>query len=340
MTIDLQAALTPATKSLAYLDKIVAVETETRAKYIARHELQRHVSANAQPEIISTLRAELAAADARERAAWQARVEYYRKAIYSEVARLAAQAARKRAATTTTTATKKRSSATIHAAFKRQRVQAGSSDTSLSVFAALGLVDVQSTNSQQPEAGEITPEQLADKELQRWLAGEGYAVHGIYLDNVMDLWASKDMKQEYPLLAAVAQSVFGSPASAAAIERDFGIAAIMLTNKRSLTDAAFVEMMLFLRANFELIPEPGCIPEISAENIKATIPSRLRTMEDIKAVEQLSQYTKQVRASVLTDSDVDVDDVDDEDEEDADAHAVVDTTAANCGGEGDDSEFI
>jgi hAT family C-terminal dimerisation region len=82
----------------------------------------------------------------------------------------------------------------------------------------------------------------------------------------------KRMKQEYPLLAAVAQSVFGSPASTAAPERDCGIAAIMLTNKRSLTHAAFVEMVLLSRAKFKLIPEPGCIVEVSADIIKAIIP--------------------------------------------------------------------
>ena len=80
-------------------------------------------------------------------------------------------------------------------------------------------------------------------------------------DNVLQWW--KRWESSYPLLARVARVVFGAPASAAVLERDFSDAGRMMTSSRSTTDAKYVEMILFLHGNLDLIPED--IPELSTD---------------------------------------------------------------------------
>ncbi|CAN0026993.1 unnamed protein product, partial [Ectocarpus fasciculatus] len=91
---------------------------------------------------------------------------------------------------------------------------------------------------------------------------------------VLQWW--KRWESSYPLLARVARVVFGAPASAAVLERDFSDAGRMMTSSRSSTDTKYVEMVLFLHGNLDLIPED--IPELPAEgpnSVQTKIPGRL-----------------------------------------------------------------
>ena len=133
-----------------------------------------------------------------------------------------------------------------------------------------------------------TPEQLAADEVDRWQKFK--PTMNVGLSDVMTLWRHVQVQKAFPLLTQVAFAVFGHPTSAGGIERDFGIASVMLTSKRSLTDAAFAEMVLFMRANLNLVPRPENIPIIADDEITTHIPCRLRTMADIQAVQMLSQY--------------------------------------------------
>ena len=70
--------------------------------------------------------------------------------------------------------------------------------------------------------------------------------------------------------------MFGAPSSAAVLERDFSDAGRMMTSSRSTTDAKYVEMILFLHGNVDLIPED--IPELPTDGDNSTpskIPGRL-----------------------------------------------------------------
>jgi hypothetical protein len=106
--------------------------------------------------------------------------------------------------------------------------------------------------------------------------------------DALQFWSSAAVKRDLPVLCVVAQVVLGHPASAAYIERDFGIASLMLTNKRSLLDVAWVDMMLFLRANINSIPTD--LRRISALPTCARgpwyherVPCRMRSAAEIRA---------------------------------------------------------
>jgi hypothetical protein len=154
--------------------------------------------------------------------------------------------------------------------------------------AALGLMDVDLPADGAGPAIK-TPQQRADAEVTRYLSGADFHARGCTLSNALaTFWEREDIKRLFPLLCLVARTVFGHPASAGGIERDFGVAALMLTNKRSLTDVAFVEMVLFLHANMEHIPLPCNIPIILQQFVADHIPGRLRTVDDIKEFARLS----------------------------------------------------
>ena len=72
----------------------------------------------------------------------------------------------------------------------------------------------------------------------------------------------KAMSHCYPNLSVVAQSILGHTASSAQIERDFGMAGRLLSGQRSRLDSAFVDVSLYLNANFEQILSR--IPELDA----------------------------------------------------------------------------
>ena len=64
--------------------------------------------------------------------------------------------------------------------------------------------------------------------------------------------------------------VFGAPASAAVLERDFSDAGRMMTSSRSTMDSKYVEMILFLHGNLDLIPQDT--PKLSAAAAQDKIP--------------------------------------------------------------------
>jgi len=88
-----------------------------------------------------------------------------------------------------------------------------------------------------------------------------------------------------PQLKPVAQAILGLPPASAVLERDFCIADSVMTRKRGSVDPAYVEMMLFCRANYHLIPSR--IPELDAEKVKEAIPTRLTDPSKLSEVAQL-----------------------------------------------------
>ncbi|CAM9755873.1 unnamed protein product, partial [Hapterophycus canaliculatus] len=78
-------------------------------------------------------------------------------------------------------------------------------------------------------------------------------------EGVLEWW--KRWVGSYPHLGRAARVVFGAPASAAVLERDFSDAGRMMTSSRSTTDNKFVDMILFLHGNVDLIPQE--IPKLA-----------------------------------------------------------------------------
>lgn len=87
-------------------------------------------------------------------------------------------------------------------------------------------------------------------------------------------WWGRDGKIKFPFLASVAQQVFGNQATAAHVERDFSACGNLLGPNRSRMDTYWVEMVMFLKANYEHIPACENIPMISSDDIRAYIPAR------------------------------------------------------------------
>ncbi|CEG49104.1 Ribonuclease H-like domain [Plasmopara halstedii] len=73
----------------------------------------------------------------------------------------------------------------------------------------------------------------------------------------------------FPHLAAVARFIFGNPTSAAGIEREFGIAGVLLNPRRTNFDTFVAEMILFLNINGEHIPWDD-IPLIDSKEVQQT----------------------------------------------------------------------
>ena len=118
------------------------------------------------------------------------------------------------------------------------------------------------------------------------------------IDNGADYWRLHG--KPLPLaLRAVAQGVFGCPAAAAGVERDFCIADFFMARKRGSLDPAYLEMELFLRAQFDFIPND--VPKLTDAEAEEAIPDRFRKQDLLDEVRVL---------------DVLVDDSSDEDDDD------------------------
>ena len=62
------------------------------------------------------------------------------------------------------------------------------------------------------------------------------------------------------------QTVFGCPASAGVMERDFCIPDMFMPRKRGSLDPAYFEMSLFLRVEYNYIPDD--VPRLSDDDTK------------------------------------------------------------------------
>ena len=67
--------------------------------------------------------------------------------------------------------------------------------------------------------------------------------------------------------------IFGAPASAAVLERDLSAAGRMMTSSRSTMDSKYVETILFLHGNLDLVPQD--IPKLTEAVARHIIPGRL-----------------------------------------------------------------
>ena len=86
-------------------------------------------------------------------------------------------------------------------------------------------------------------------------------------------WWGRSGKKMFPSITPVAQQVFGNQAAAAQIERDFSACGNLLTKSRSRMDTFWVELMMFCKANFDLIPALKNIPIVAAKDIRKCLPA-------------------------------------------------------------------
>lgn len=115
--------------------------------------------------------------------------------------------------------------------------------------------------------------QTVREELSDFLKVENCTLDLVPLRHTLVFW--KTHAGRFPYMARVARAVLGAPASAAVLERDFSAAGRMMTSSKSSTDTAWVEMILFLHGNKDLIPDE--VPVLTPEQALDVIPGRLRT---------------------------------------------------------------
>lgn len=136
----------------------------------------------------------------------------------------------------------------LHPAVAKARNKKG--DAATAKIASLGLFKKgggRANTSQQPT---FEPMALAKLETLRGVEA-GTLKYDLTYDGVLKWWEKRE--SSYPLLARAARVVFGAPASAAVLERDFTDAYCMMTSSRSAADVKDVEMILFLHENLDLI---------------------------------------------------------------------------------------
>ena len=132
-------------------------------------------------------------------------------------------------------------------------------------------------------------------------------IHTMKLDPkaVLPWWATTG-KRRFPALAPVAQQVFGNQASAAQVERDFSGCGILLPPTRSRMDTYWVEMVMFVQANFEHIPGYGLIPMIAPKDIRSCLPARFTgANEDLVAAEAIFDLLSNTAAPTVHGMDLD-----------------------------------
>ncbi|PXF40066.1 hypothetical protein BWQ96_10224 [Gracilariopsis chorda] len=116
-----------------------------------------------------------------------------------------------------------------------------------------------------------TAEESVRAEINSYLDHERALPGDVTSRNLLNWWRTKGSK--YPSLSVVARAVLGHPVSSARIDRDFGTAGSFLSSRRTRHDSAFVDMLLFLHCNLDLIPSD--VPEMSNPEWKSQIPARL-----------------------------------------------------------------
>lgn len=116
---------------------------------------------------------------------------------------------------------------------------------------------------------------------------------------VKELWACDEKglpnglgAHKFPQLALVFRCLLGVAGSAAILERDFSVAGNLLTQRRTMLDAAYVEMILFLHLNSDFIPPLSTIPALLPEQRIQAVPLHLRTRADFLRYSQLDPIYK------------------------------------------------
>ena len=90
---------------------------------------------------------------------------------------------------------------------------------------------------------------------------------------LLKYWMTSRAK-EYPVMAVVALAQLGTPPGSGVLENDFSSFANLVTRHRSSRNPAMVEMMLFCKLNFSLIPK--VIPVIAPTQTNVNLPIRFR----------------------------------------------------------------
>jgi len=127
-------------------------------------------------------------------------------------------------------------------------------------------------------------------------AGIGAYVNGEALPwhQLLRWWKDVGMKADggkFASLGKVFRLLLTVPGAAAGLERDFSVAGSIVTPKRSSLDGAWVEMILFLYLNRDLVPYFQQIQILDANNTDKYLPRRLRDKKDFARFREMDVET-------------------------------------------------
>ena len=136
-------------------------------------------------------------------------------------------------------------------------------------------VDSDGDGDEVAEVPVLTPLERATAEFTHYMTKKTASALQISLtrpEGLIHYWQNTG-KRDFPVLAVVAMAQLGTPPGSGVLENDFSTFANLVSRRRSRLDTSIVEMILFCKLNYKLIP--NLIPDISSETIKNHIPIRL-----------------------------------------------------------------
>ncbi|CAB1099071.1 unnamed protein product [Ectocarpus sp. CCAP 1310/34] len=136
---------------------------------------------------------------------------------------------------------------------------------------------------EESKQGDAVEQEVAN-EIMRY-KGVFMTSNDLHPTEVLSYWATTG-RHSFPALKHVAQQTFGSQPSAAPVERDFSGCGLFLVPNRSRVEEYWVEMVMFLNANFKFIPKYDNIPSIDSKDIRKCLPAKFKgTDEDLLSAE-------------------------------------------------------
>ncbi|CAB1107679.1 unnamed protein product [Ectocarpus sp. CCAP 1310/34] len=105
---------------------------------------------------------------------------------------------------------------------------------------------------------------------------------------VLSYWG-RTGKHAFPSLKHVAQQTFGNQASAAPVERDFSGCGLFMVPNRSRVDEYWVEMVMFLKANFNSSRRIN-IPQIDPKDIRKCLPAKFEGTDEDHLNAEMALY--------------------------------------------------
>jgi len=115
------------------------------------------------------------------------------------------------------------------------------------------------------------------EELHRWLADPVHLSHQDRTkESPLAFWRRQSLVTNYQYLPTVARIIFAVPSSSGQIERDFGVAGMMVTGQRSSLSPQNIDMCSFLNLNRSFVDVTRCTP-LPASELACNMPPTMRT---------------------------------------------------------------
>ncbi|GMF35639.1 unnamed protein product [Phytophthora fragariaefolia] len=118
-------------------------------------------------------------------------------------------------------------------------------------------------------------ESRVNEEVDRWLADPSrFQVINDKTETILEFWKRQYDESNYRLLSLAARVVYAVPASAAQIERDFGISGMLVTSHRTSLAKHSIDMCSLLNRNRGFVDITTC-KRLSDTEVKDAIPANV-----------------------------------------------------------------